>query len=58
VPTWLYQKEKLLRQDVIKDVLLFGSSIHLQCPSAITAVLLRLPTRFARTVDSTRALRF
>jgi len=58
VPKWLYQREKLPRQDVIRDVLLFGSWKHPQCLSVITAAHSRLRTRFARTADSIRALRF
>jgi len=58
VPEWLYQREKLPRQDVIRDVLLYGSLKHPQCLSAITAAQLRLRTEFARTAVSIRALRF
>jgi len=29
VPKWQYQREKFLRQDVIKDVRLYGSSMRL-----------------------------
>jgi len=54
---WLYQREKLPRQDVIRDVLLFGSWKHPQSLSVITAAHSRLRTRFARTADSIRALR-
>jgi hypothetical protein len=58
VPEWLYRREKHPRQDAIRDVLLFGSWMHPQCASAITAAHTRLRTRFARTADSIRALRF
>jgi hypothetical protein len=57
VPEWLYRREKLPRQDVIRDVLQFGSLKHPQCPSVITAAHIRLRTRFAKTADSIRALR-
>jgi hypothetical protein len=57
VPQWLYQREKLLRQDATRDVLLFGSSKLLQCPSVTTAAHIRLPIRSAKTADSIRALR-
>jgi hypothetical protein len=58
VPEWLYQREKLPRLDVIRDVLLFGSLMHRLCLSAITAAHIRLRTRFAKTAVSIRALRF
>jgi hypothetical protein len=38
VPKWLYRREKLPKQDVIKDVLLYGSSMLLRSADAITAV--------------------
>jgi len=57
VPKWLYQREKHPRQDVIRDVLLFGSSKHPLCLSATTVAHLRLRTRFAKTAVSIRALR-
>jgi hypothetical protein len=58
VPEWLYRREKLPRQDAIRDALLYGSWRHLQCASAITAAHIRLRIRSARTADSIRALRF
>jgi hypothetical protein len=57
VPEWLYQREKLLRQDAIRDAVLYGSLKHPQCPSVTTAAHIRLRIRFAKTADSIRALR-
>jgi hypothetical protein len=38
VPKWLYQREKLPRQDVTKDVQQFGSLMHLHSADAIIVV--------------------
>jgi hypothetical protein len=57
VPEWLYQREKLPRQDVIRDVQLYGSLMHLHLADVIIVVNLRLHIRCVRIADSTRALK-
>jgi hypothetical protein len=54
VPEWLYRREKLPRQDVIRDVQLFGNSTHLHFANAQTAVSLFHHTEFARIADTIR----
>ena len=54
---WQYRRGKLLRQDVTKDVLMFGSSMHPLFANAPTAVSLPLLTEFARTAVITRVFR-
>jgi hypothetical protein len=54
VPKWQYQREKYPKQDVIRDVQLFGSLMHLRFASALTAVSLLHHTEFARIADITR----
>ena len=49
VPRWQYQREKYPKQDVIRDVRLFGSSMHQHSANALTAVSLLHHTEFART---------
>jgi hypothetical protein len=51
VPEWLYRREKLPRQDVIRDVQQYGSLKHPQCQSVTTAAHIRLRIRFAKTAD-------
>jgi hypothetical protein len=57
VPEWLYRREKLPRQDVTRDVPLYGSLKYPQCQSVTTAAHIRLRIRFVKTADSIRALR-
>jgi len=57
VPEWQYQREKYPKQDVTRDVRLFGSLTHLHSASALTAVNSLHLTEFARIADITRALK-
>jgi hypothetical protein len=55
VPEWQYQREKYPRQDVIRDVQLFGSLTHLHCVNVPTVENLLHHTEFARIADIIRA---
>lgn len=57
VPKWQYQREKYPKQDVIRDVQLFGSLKHQRFASALTAVSLLHHTESARTADIIRVLK-
>jgi hypothetical protein len=54
VPKWQYQREKYPKQDVIRDVQLFGNLTHLRFANAQTAVSLLHHTEFARIADTIR----
>ena len=54
VPKWQYQRGRFPKPDVIRDVQMFGSLMHLHFADAQTVVSLLHPTEYAKTADTIR----